>query len=169
VLTGTCANGLKLSRTIQLAGGDPVVRTQTTVQNAGAAPLEVALVSRIEADPASGYQDLGVAFRAQDGSAVEKRLIEPETQPSGSESYTGVRRPDGEWRIVDRRTGAALINRFPKDQVERCNLSWTAKSQKRVTLDVWSNQHTLKPGESFQLEADYRVGTTARIAVPYDE
>ena len=166
VLTGTCANGLKLSRTIQLAGGDPVVRTQTTVQNAGAAPLEVALVSRIEADPASGYQDLGVTFRAQDGSAVEKRLIEPETQPSGSESYTGARRPDGEWRIVNRPTGATLLNRFPKDQVERCNLSWTAKAQKRVTLDVWSNQHTLKPGDSFQLEADYGLSATGRIAVP---
>lgn len=169
VLIGNAASGLKLRRTIQLSGNEPLMRTETTVENSSAAPIDIALLSRLETDPAADYQDLAAAFRAQDGSTVEKTLLQREQPPAGSESYTGAHQPDGEWRIIDPRTGSALVSRFPKDHVERCNLSWTAKAQKRVTMDLWSRQHTLKPGERLQLHTHYGVGYRGPIGVSYDE
>ena len=156
-LIGSAANGLRVRRRIRLEAQEPLLRTETAVENAGAAAIEVAVQSRIEADPAARYEDLVTAFRAQDGSGVEQPLLRPEEQPSGSESYTGARLPDGEWRIVDRRGGTALAVRFRNEQVARANLSWTAKAQKRVTTEVWSKPHVLAPGGRLELEASYGI------------
>jgi hypothetical protein len=156
-LIGSAANGLRVRRRIRLAEQEPLVRTETAVENTAVAPIEVAVQSRIEADPAATYEDLVTAFRAQDGSGVEQPLLRPEEQPSGAESYTGARLPDGEWRIVDRRGGTALAVQFRNEQVARANLSWTAKAQKRVTLDVWSKPRVLAPGERLELEASYGI------------
>ncbi len=152
-LAGTAPNGLKLRRRVWLDAG--AVRTETTVENAAPAPVEVAAVARFEADPGGDYPDLVVRFRARDGSAIERTLIRPEEQPAGSESYWGARLPDGEWRVADSRGGAAVAARFRAEQVARCNLSWTAKAQRRVTMDIWSPARTLAPGERLALAVDY--------------
>jgi hypothetical protein len=51
----------------------------------------------------------------------------------------------------------AVVNRFPKDQVTRCSLNWTAKADYRVTMGLWSAKRTLAPGETLKLEADYGI------------
>ncbi len=75
---------------------------------------------------------VAVRFGSQDGGAVEHALIEPEKIPAGSETTAAPRQPDGEWRVVNRQGGPAMAMRFPKEQVGRCYLSWTARNQNRV-------------------------------------
>ena len=153
-LTGTCENGLRIKRRLRLEGA--VLHTDTAVENATARPLPAVLQSRWDVDPGD-LRAVAVLYRKQDGGAVEKPLIEPEKMPAGSESYNGGDQPDGEWRVVNRRGGPVMINRFPKDQVGRCSLTWTAKSENRVGLTVWSVSRVLRPGEQVKLEADYGV------------
>ena len=151
-LTGTCENGLRIKRRLRLEGA--VLHTETILENATNRSVPAVLQSRWEVDPGD-LQAVAVRYRKQDGGTVEKALIEPEKMPAGSESYNGGEQPDGEWRVVSRRGGATMVNRFPKEQVGRCSLAWTAKSENRVGLTVWSVRRVLGPGEQLKLEADY--------------
>jgi hypothetical protein len=77
-------------------------------------------------------------YRKQAGGAAEKAFIEPEKMPSGTEVYNAGDQPDGEWRVVNRREGLTWMSRFLKEHVGRCYLSWTAKSDNRVSMAVSS-------------------------------
>jgi hypothetical protein len=163
VLTGTCANGLRMKRTIQVPADGAVVHTENLVQNAGSAATDVVLQSRFDANPTKGMaseemDDVEVAFSGQDGKTIEKKLIDPELEPVGADTYTGTSQPDGEWRIVNRRAGLTLVNRFTKTQVERCFARWGAKNQNVVGLVLWSGKRRLEPGESIRLDAEYVIG-----------
>ena len=162
-LTGTCANGLRMKRTIQILADGAVVHTENLVQNAGNAATDVVLQSRFDANPTKGMaseemDDVAVAFSGQDGKTIEKKLIDPELEPVGADTYTGTSQPDGEWRIVNRRAGLTLVNRFTKAQVERCFARWGAKNQNVVGLVLWSGKRRLEPGEGMRLDADYALG-----------
>jgi hypothetical protein len=162
-LTGTCAKGLRLKRTIQIPSDGASVHTETIVQNVGNAAIEVVLQSRFDASPTRGLaseemDDVSIVFSGQDGKALEKKLIDPELEPVGADIYTGTSRPDGEWRMVNRRAGFMLTNRFTKAQVERCFVRWGAKNQNVVGMVLWSEKRRLEPGESMRLDADYDIG-----------
>jgi hypothetical protein len=133
------------------------------MRNVGTAPIEVVLQSRFDANPTKGMaseemDDVSVAFSSQDGKTIEKKLIDPELEPVGADTYAGTSQPDGEWRIVNRRAGLTLVNRFTKAQVERCFVRWGAKNQNVVGLVLWSAKRRLEPGESMRLDADYALG-----------
>ncbi len=153
--TGACQNGLTIKRTLRLDG--PTLRTETVLENTTTAPVTAALQSQWDADPGDITQAV-VRYRAQDGAAVEKLLIEPEKIPAGSESYSDGQQPAGEWRVVNRLGGPVLVNRFPQQQVGRCYLSWTARNESRVTISVSSVSRLLQPGERLALNADYTAG-----------
>jgi hypothetical protein len=145
-MRGQASNGLMLRRSIVLRDGG--VHTETTMENRGEAAVEAALQSRIEWNP--GDIDAAVvAFRRQDESAAEVRLIRPDQPPTGSETYQGIERPAGAWSV------AGLLNRFPRVQVERAWLNWTAKGDARVVFGLWSPVRNLARGETLRLEADY--------------
>ncbi|MEB2361765.1 MAG: DUF4838 domain-containing protein [Bryobacteraceae bacterium] len=153
-LTGVSENGLELRRALKLEGS--MLRTHTVLENRGSAPVELVLQSRWEVDPGS-LEHVIVSYGRQDGATVEKQLIEPEKQPAGTEFYTGAEQPNGEWRVLNRAGGPVIVNRFAKDQVARCFLNWTAKSENRVALAVASPRRTLQPRETITLDADYGV------------
>ncbi len=151
-LTGTCQNGMKIRHRLRLDGA--MLRTETILENATDAPLTAAVQSQWDVDPG----DLASAvlrYRKQAGGALEKAFVEPEKMPSGSEVYNGGDQPDGEWRVVNRRGGPVWVSRFPKEQVGRCYLSWTAKSENRVSMVVSSVSRLLQPGEQLTLAVDY--------------
>jgi hypothetical protein len=151
-LTGTLQNGLNIRRTLRLDG--EMLHTETTLENTTAGPLAAVLQSRWEVDPGD-LQSVVVRYPRQDGGSVGKALIEPEKMPTGSEYYNAGDQPDGEWRVVNLRGGPVTVNRFPKDQMGRCFLTWTATSENRVGLAVSSVRRVLQPGERVKLEADY--------------
>jgi hypothetical protein len=156
LLTGTFANGLKARRAIRLRKDEPVVQTETTLENGGASALDVVLQSRCVVDPKS-MDRVVLSFRQQDGKTLEQRLLQPGQEPRGSKVYDGAQQPDGEWRLSEAGTGLVLVNRFPKDQVSRCFAHWTGKAENAVTLGLWSAKRALAPGETLKLAADYGI------------
>jgi hypothetical protein len=156
-LTGTCENGLRIRRTLRLDG--PMLRTEAVLENTTHAPVTAALQSQWDTDPGDVTAAV-VRYSKQDGGAMEKVLIEPEKIPAGSESYNGSDQPDGEWRVINRQGGPALVSRFRKEQVGRCYLSWTARNENRVAMAVSSVSRVLQPGERLTLEADYGTDAT---------
>jgi hypothetical protein len=156
VLATTHAQGFRLRHRIELVGDTPVLRSESTLENSGTSALDAVLQLRCELDPGS-LEEVVLAFRGQDGKAVEKKLVEPEQQPSGSETYTGLALPDGEWQLLNRGVGLALVNRFSKEHVARSFVRWTAKAMNSVTLGLWSEKRTLKPGALLRLEANYEI------------
>ena len=155
-LTGTFANGLKARRTIRLRKDEPVVQTETTLENGGTSSLDVVLQSQYRAD-AKSMDRAALSFRQQDGKTLEQRLLQPGQEPRGSKVYDGSEQPDGEWMLSETGAGLVLVNRFPKDQVSRCFAHWTGKAENAVTLGLWSAKRALGPGETLKLEADYGI------------
>jgi hypothetical protein len=115
------------------------------------------LHSRCDAGP-QHPEEWAVNFHSQDGKAVQRRLLAPELEPAGSQWYDGAGQPDGEWALSGFGNGFAVINRFPKDQVARGLMIWSAKAQTLVRMGLWSARRTLQPGETLTLEADYEIG-----------
>jgi hypothetical protein len=162
-LTGTFTNGLKARRVIRLEKDEPVVRTETTLENGGDSPLDVVLQSRWVVG--SRTLDRAVlSFRQRGGKTVEQKLIEPGLEPRGSKVYDGAEQPDGEWVLSGAGTDEALVNRFPKEQVSRCFAQWTGKTENAATMGLWSAKRSLRPGESLKLEADYGVHTEKSLS-----
>ena len=58
---------------------------------------------------------------------------------------------------MNRAGGPVTVNRFPSEQVARCYLNWTIKSENRVGMAVSSVRRTLQPGERLSLNSDYGV------------
>jgi hypothetical protein len=155
-LTGTYANGLKARRVIRLRKDEPIVHTETSLENGGTSALDVVLQSRCEVGPRS-MDRVVLSFRQQDGKTVAQRLLQPGQEPVGSQVYDGSKQPEGEWRLSEAGTGEVLVNRFPKDQVSRCFAQWTGKAEYAVAMGLWSAKRALAPGETLKLEADYGI------------
>jgi hypothetical protein len=155
-LTGTGPNNLKLHRILRLPAEGTRLITETTLEAGGDHPVEVALQSRLEADPGN-IDETKVKFQKRNGSQVEKKLIQPEEQPSGSEIYADNSLPDGKWRIVSGGGSRILGNLFPQEQVERAAVSWEGKANQSVVLTVWSAKRKLARGERLQLDSTYQL------------
>ncbi|MEN6603943.1 MAG: hypothetical protein ABFD86_16160, partial [Bryobacteraceae bacterium] len=155
-LTGTTTEGLRLRRVIQLDGEQARMHTETIVENASGKAVTSAIQSQFDAD--AGRMDAAaVEFVALDGNTVRRKMIVPEEQPVGGETYGGRAAPQGEWRIVNSATGLVLTNRFTPGQADRAVLDWSAKNANRVSLRLWSKKKVLQPGETMRLDADYEV------------
>jgi hypothetical protein len=155
-LVGKCPEGLKMRRTIQLRSDQPVVHTETTVENTGNSPLDAVLSARYDVE-LRNLQEAMLSFRAQGGETVHKALWTPGMEPTATDWYADSAMPDGEWSLTGLGTQLAAAIAFRKDQVTRCNTSWTGKAVRRVTMSVWSAKRALAPGESLKLEADYKI------------
>jgi len=156
VLAGTYPNGLKVRYGIQLQTEGAVVRTETHLENGGASALDVVIQSRCEAGLRT--PDLAaVVFRSRARKPTEKRLIQPEQEPTGAAIYDGPERPDGEWRLVGAGSGLVLVNRFLVDEVSQSFVEWSGKAERSATLGLWSAKRSLAPGGALTLEASYEV------------
>jgi hypothetical protein len=158
-LTGTYSNGLKASRVIGLRKNEPVLHTETALENHGDSALDVVLQSRCVAGPRN-IEESSISFRRQDGKTTQHKLIEAGQEPRGAETYDGAEQPDGEWMLSEAGPGLALVNRFPKDQVSRCFARWTGKTENSLIMGIWSVKRSLAPGETLRLEADYGIRRT---------
>jgi hypothetical protein len=155
-LTGSDANGLKLELVLRIPEKEAVLNTEVVVEASSDKPVEVVLQSRFEADPGS-VEDAVVAFRKQDGALIERKLILPHEQPSGSEIYSGSNTPGGQWQLLSGAGRSVLLNGFRKEQIERCSLDWNCRTNPSVILTVWSKKRSLVSGERLILETNYRL------------
>ena len=153
VLAGKAANGLRLRRAFRLSKES--VHVETVVENAGSDAIEFVLYSSGDFTGVD-IDDSVLAFRNQNGNAVEKRLIPTGEQPKGDASWQGRDQPDGAWTVRGPH-GITVWNRFDDSRTGRSLVNWSAKSHPRVTLGIWSSPLRLKPGESFQTDAEFGV------------
>lgn len=155
-LTGIAVNGINLRRTIRLDGLS--VRTITEAENSAAAPVPLAMLSRAEFRlGAADEPGIALAYRGQNGVAVDRTLFRPGLETQGTDIVAGDDCPQGEWRALHRSGGLKVVNRFVADQVQRCLASWTVRGENRLALGLWTQERVLGPGEALRLNADYTV------------
>ena len=155
-LTAICANGLKIQRTIRLAGDQAFLHTETTVENTATAPVNAVLNSSCEFSPKFLAQ-AAVVFRSRAGKSVHYVMLPPGGVPDGVDGYAESDLPDGEWSLTGVESGRVFVTRFPNDQVVRCALKWSRRKEVPVTMSLWSAHRALAPGETITLVADYGV------------
>jgi hypothetical protein len=156
VLRGACANGLQLRRTIRLKSDEATVYTETVATNRGTAPLEISLQAVLDVNPDPvDFIDFDSSIRREDGSMPTEKVSQRRGPAYSSRILSD--NPAGEWKITNHAVGMTILNRFPKEQARRCAVRWSQRGEKSGTCDLWSQQRTLAPGESFTLNSDYSV------------
>lgn len=153
-LTGTCQNGMTLDYTVRL--NQSMMESSATLQNGGTTAAEAVLQSHCNADAV----DIGaasIAFRSLSSTPVARQFIQPNLEPTGSQTWSGTDRPSGEWHLVLASGQVILVNRFSPGQAARCQLNWTAKSENRVVFSIYSERKLLQPGETLRLDSHYGV------------
>ncbi|KAL0297456.1 UNVERIFIED_CONTAM: Alpha-glucosidase 2 [Sesamum radiatum] len=89
-----------------------------------------------------------VSFTAVDGS---KHEVWPE---SGEWVLEGDLRPNGEWKLVDKCVGLALVNRFNISQVYKCLIHWGTGT---VNLELWSEERPVSKESPLRISHEYEV------------
>ncbi|KAJ9707609.1 hypothetical protein PVL29_002581 [Vitis rotundifolia] len=89
-----------------------------------------------------------VSFVSIDGS---KHEVCPE---AGEQSYEGNLRPNGEWMLVDKCLGLALVNRFDITEVHKCLIHWGTGT---VNLELWSEQRPVSKQSPLTVSHEYEV------------
>ncbi|KAK9215058.1 hypothetical protein WN944_007061 [Citrus x changshan-huyou] len=89
-----------------------------------------------------------ISFTSIDGS---KQEIWPE---SGEEFYEGNLLPNGEWMLVDKCQGLALVNRFNIKEVFKCFIHW---GRGTVNLELWSEERPVSKQSPLAISHEYKV------------
>ncbi|KAH9687554.1 Heteroglycan glucosidase 1 [Citrus sinensis] len=89
-----------------------------------------------------------ISFTSIDGS---KQEIWPE---SGEEFYEGNLLPNGEWMLVDKCQGLALVNRFNVKEVFKCFIHWGTGT---VNLELWSEERPVSKQSPLAISHEYEV------------
>jgi hypothetical protein len=155
-LVGVGPHNLKLRRVLEIPQEGARLLTETILEVGGSQPVEVALQSRLEADPGD-IDAVRIKFRKRDGNLWEKKLIQPEEQPAGSEVYEENSLPDGQWQLVPGGGASPLGSLFPRGQVTRTSLHWNGKANQSVSLTVWTAKQKLVPGQPLRLDCTYQL------------
>ncbi len=158
VLLGRCENGLELRRRLELAAGEPLLRTFTAATNRGSSPVLVALQSRVEFQP--GDMDnptVDFAYQGDDGRPVRKTLLPVANGYFGIETFPGNTAPRREWRLINPQLSLTMVNRFDLDQAAIRRLWYRGRGENKVSLCVWSPERVLAPGESINLDTEYGI------------
>ena len=157
-LEAPLANGLRLRRTIRLAGDAAQVEIHSTLTNAGKGAVQACL----RAHPCFAVKDVAaatVAIVREDGKAIVKKLAIPAGRPQEQDEWlTGKDTPQGQWSLTagDR---FVITCRFDRKQVEKYLLNRSIPDG-RVNLELFTRQATLKPGESLELTHSIEVQKT---------
>ncbi|KAG8382052.1 hypothetical protein BUALT_Bualt05G0036400 [Buddleja alternifolia] len=153
-LEGDIGGGLILERNIYVPKDDPrlfridsgIVARKVGAGSGGFSRLVCLRVHPMFAllHPTESY----VSFTAIDGS---KHEFSPE---SGEQIFEGDRRPNGEWMLIDKCLGLALVNRFAISQVYKCLIHWGTGT---VNLELWSEDRPVSKETPLKISHEYEV------------
>lgn len=153
-LEGDVGGGLVLERMISLPKDEPkVVQINSSIVarsvGAGSGGFSRLVCLRVHPTfsllhPTESY----VSFVSVDGSKHD-------CWPASSEqSYEGDLRPNGEWMLVDRCLGVALVNTFNVSQVYKCLIHWGTGT---VNLELWSEDRPVSKKSPLTICHRYEV------------
>ncbi len=149
-LEANLKNGLRVSRTIELAADKPSVRIRTTATNPEGAARSAAL--RVHPEYAvTSTANCEVRLLGADGKWATIDCANPADPLAEKEQWLTTDNVRGAWAMVDKGADIALVNRFDTDQVERLLLNHSG-SKSRVNLELFGKQTSLNAGESAALE-----------------
>ncbi|KAK7367096.1 hypothetical protein VNO80_09105 [Phaseolus coccineus] len=89
-----------------------------------------------------------VSFTSMDGSVHE---VFPD---SGEQFFEGNLIPNGEWRLIDKCLGLALVNRFNVTEVFKCLVHWGSGT---VNLELWSESRPVSDQSPLRISHQYEV------------
>ncbi|KAK1356465.1 hypothetical protein POM88_049721 [Heracleum sosnowskyi] len=160
-LEGDVGGGLVLERIISLPKDEPkVVQIDSSIIarsiGAGFGGFSRVVCLRVHPTfsllhPTESY----VSFVSIDGSKHD-------CWPTSSEqSYEGDLRPNGEWMLVDKCLGVALVNTFIVSQVYKCLIHWGTGT---VNLELWSEDRPVSKKSPLTVCHKYEVKLLNKLA-----
>ncbi|KAK7407036.1 hypothetical protein VNO78_08676 [Psophocarpus tetragonolobus] len=89
-----------------------------------------------------------VSFTSMDGS---KHEVFPDV---GEQSFEGNLIPNGEWKLIDKCLGLALVNKFSVSEVFKCLVHWECGT---VNLELWSESRPVSDQSPLRISHQYEV------------
>ncbi|KAK4261551.1 hypothetical protein QN277_004531 [Acacia crassicarpa] len=89
-----------------------------------------------------------VTFTSVDGS---KHEVFPEY---GEQYFEGDLLPNGEWALIDKCLGLALVNRFNAEEVYKCLIHWESGT---VNLELWSESRPVSKQSPLRVAHEYEI------------
>ncbi|MBM3497004.1 MAG: hypothetical protein FJX72_22180 [Armatimonadetes bacterium] len=152
VLEADLANGLRLTRRIELGDEEGLVRLVSTLTNVSAS-LRSACLRTHPTFAASFSPGSSVQVRCADGSWRAENILG--AQGESDLWLRGEAMPEREWAIVDG-AGLRLACSFEPAEVAQCLLNWSRKDG-RVNLELFSPEKQLAPGDAITLRQTWKV------------
>ena len=98
-----------------------------------------------------------LSMRQRNGQAFVKALANPEAPQAEKELWLREEdKPNGEWTIIDEKTGIRIVNRFNPAEVQFCYCNWNG-AQSRVNLEEWRTPVDAKANEAVTLTNTYEI------------
>ncbi|XP_042427481.1 alpha-glucosidase 2-like isoform X2 [Zingiber officinale] len=153
-MEGDIGGGLIIQRIISIVKRNPkILRVDSSIiaRNVGAGSGGFSRLVCLRIHPTFTLlhpTEVHIAFTSIDGSKHEI------FDGSQELSFEGNNRPDGEWMLVDRCAGLALVNRFDLHQVNTCMVEWGAGT---VNLELWSEERPVSIDTPLEICHEYEV------------
>ncbi|CAK7346191.1 unnamed protein product [Dovyalis caffra] len=154
ILEGNIGGGLVLQRQISLRKDNPKILhidSGIIASSVGAGSGGFSRLACLRVHPTFTLlhpTETCVSFTSIDGS---KQEIWPE---SGDQFYQENLLPNGEWMLVDKRRGLALVNRFNINEVYKCYIHWGTGT---VILELWSGDRPVSKQSPLTVSHGYEV------------
>ncbi|KAL8266855.1 hypothetical protein R6Q59_004199 [Mikania micrantha] len=153
-LEGDVGGGVAIERNISISQHNPKIfniDSSLVARNVGAGSGGYSRLVCLRIHPTFSLfhpTESYVSFTSINGS---KHDVWPE---SGEQLYEGDLRPNGEWMLVDKCLGLALVNKFKIDQVYKCLLHWDCGT---VNLELWSEDRPVSKQSPLCVSHSYEV------------
>ena len=154
-MEATLNNGLVMSRKIELTAGKAEFKVISSVKNPKG---ESKITFRVHPEfMVSSTANAKLSMRQRNGQAFIKALANPEAPQAEKELWLREEdKPNGEWTIIDEKTGIRIVNRFSPAEVQFCYCNWNG-AQSRVNLEEWRTPVNAKAGEAVTLTNTYEI------------
>lgn len=154
ILQGDIGGGLIIERKISVPNDDPKVfqiNSSILARNVGAGSGGYSRLVCLRVHPTFTLlhpTESHVSFVSMDGS---KHDVWP---ASNDQIYEGDLRPNGEWMLVDKCLGLALVNKFDVSEVYKCLVHWGTGT---VNLELWSEDRPVSKQSPLRICHTYEV------------
>ena len=154
-MEATLNNGLVMSRKIELTPGKAEFKVTSSVKNPKGAGK---ITFRVHPEfMVSSTANAKLSMRQRNGQAFIKALANPEAPQAEKELWLREEdKPNGEWTIIDEKTGIRIVNRFNPAEVQFCYCNWNG-AQSRVNLEEWRTPVDAKANEAVTLTNTYEI------------
>eukprot|EP00271_Cylindrocystis_brebissonii_P002380 TRINITY_DN12974_c0_g1_i1.p1 TRINITY_DN12974_c0_g1~~TRINITY_DN12974_c0_g1_i1.p1 ORF type:complete len:810 (-),score=150.92 TRINITY_DN12974_c0_g1_i1:473-2902(-) len=153
-MEGDVGGGVALVRQIELSTGAPhaiQIRSALEAKSVGAGSGGFSRIVCLRVHPSfklPAPQEAAVRFTAVNGE--DKEVV----AEFGEAVLKGDDRPNGEWTLLDRASGWALVNRFPLADVETCFVHWGGSS---CNLELWSPERPVSADSPIIISHEYEA------------